>query len=429
MDILTFIEKSPCSFSAVANLKSCLYEQGYTEIAENEAWNLQAGGKYFVSRNESSLLAFRLPCFDFKGFVIGAAHNESPSYKVKWNSQIKTNGYVKLSVEPYGGMNSQSWLDRPLSVAGRVLLKEQEGIVSRIINIERDLLIIPGVAVHLNRKKQEKESLNPAVDMLPLYGMEGDYIDFTELVAEECGAYPDDIQGFDLFLYNRMKGSRWGKNGAFVSAPRIDDLACVYSALIGFLQAKSNLYSVPLLAVFDNEEVGSATKQGACSDFLSNTLQRINSAAGGNNENYFRRLASSFMISADNGHALHPNHPELSDFNHAPIINGGIVIKHNAAQRYCTDGVADGMFRILCNEAAVPYQHYCNRADIAGGSTLGNISNTRVSLNSVDIGLAQLAMHSAYETVGATDLENLCKVFRLFYGKCFCEEHAVYKWQ
>ena len=428
MDILTFIEKSPCSFSAVENLKRCLREQGYSEIAENEPWDLAEGGKYFVTRNGSSLLAFRLPSYGFAGFMIGAAHDESPAYKVKWNSEIKNNGYVQLAVEPYGGMNAQSWLDRPLSVAGRVLFRHQERLVSRVINIDRDLLIIPSVAVHLNRKKQEKESLNPAVDMLPLYGMDGDYVDFLELIAEECNVHPAVIEGFDLFLYNRMKGSRWGKDGAFVSAPRIDDLACVYSALLGFLQADTNLDSVPMLAVFDNEEVGSATKQGACSDFLQNILRRINLATGGTEEDYFRRIAGSFMVSADNGHALHPNHPELSDRNHAPIINGGIVIKHNAAQRYCTDGVSDGMFRILCDEAGVPYQLYCNRPDITGGSTLGNISNTRVSMNSIDVGLAQLAMHSTYETVGAKDLESMYKVLRLFFGKCFCEEHGTYNW-
>lgn len=427
MDILDFIKQCPCNFLTVQTVQKVLSEQGYEQLSEGDGWDLRVGGKYFVTRNQSSLLAFRVPSADFAGYMIAAAHDESPSYKVKWNSEIAENGYVKLSVEPYGGMNAASWLDRPLSVAGRVLVAEGANLTSRFINIDRDLLLIPGVAVHLNRSK-ESGKLNPAVDMLPLYAVGGHHADFLDLVAAECGVAADAVKSFDLFLYNRMAGRLWGEGDSLLSAPRLDDLACVYAALVGFLRAEDNERSAPVLAIFDNEEVGSGTKQGACSTFLADTLERINYLLGGDRESYFRRVAGSFLISADNGHALHPNHPELADKNHAPILNGGIVIKHNAAQKYCTDGASDAMFRMLCDEAGVKYQLYCNRADIPGGSTLGNLSNAQVSLNSVDVGLAQLAMHSAYETMGAKDLQDLCRVLKVFFGKSFGEENGVYHW-
>ena len=236
MDILNFIEKSPCSFLAVDNLKKSLNDLGYEELAENKAWNLRTGHKYYVTRNGSSLLAFRLPSADFRGFVIGAAHDESPSYKVKWNSEMTSGGYVQLSVEPYGGMNSAAWLDRPLSVAGRVFVRENGGLVCKTVNIDRDLLLIPSVAVHLTRKKQGEAALNPAVDMQPLYGTVDNCDELRVLLAEACGTTAENIQSFDLFLYNRMQGSRWGKDGCFISAPRIDDLACVYALLEGFVR-------------------------------------------------------------------------------------------------------------------------------------------------------------------------------------------------
>lgn len=427
MSILDFIRQSPCNFLAVQTLTEILREQGYQQLCEGDRWGLQAGGKYFVTRNQSSLLAFRTPSADFKGYMIAAAHDESPSYKVKWNAEIAENSYIKLSVEPYGGMNAVSWLDRPLSVAGRVLVEEKGCLVSRLINIDRDLLLIPGVAVHLNRGK-ECSKPNPAVDMLPLYAAGADHEDFLALVAAECGAEATAVKSFDLFLYNRMAGRLWGREDSLLSAPRLDDLACVYAALAGFLQAEENTKAVPMLAIFDNEEVGSGTKQGVCSTFLADTLERINYELGGNRLSYFRRVAGSFLVSADNGHALHPNHPELADKNHAPVLNGGIIIKHNAAQKYCTDAVSDGMFRLLCREAGVKYQLYCNRADIPGGSTLGNLSNSQVSLNSVDIGLPQLAMHSAYETVGTEDLQALAQALRVFFGKSFHEQDGCYHW-
>lgn len=425
MDLLTYIDKSPCSFFAVENIKNTLLKQGYEYLQESESWHLKTGGKYFVTRNGSSLLAFRAPDADFSGFMIGAAHDESPAYKVKINAEIWHNDYVQLAVEPYGGMIAESWLDRPLSVAGRLLVREGGKVVSKLVNADKDMLIIPSVAIHLNRKNAEGKTLNPAVDMLPLYGLAGYGVDFFAEIAAAGGVSKADILSFDLFLYNRMPARRWGQGGCFLSAPRIDDLVCVYAALTGFLGAESNKKSVPVLAVFDNEEVGSATKQGACSTFLADTLQRVN-AAFGKEKDYCRRIANSFLVSADNGHALHPNHPELADKNHAPVLNGGIVIKHNAAQHYCTDGVSDAVFRLLCQEAEVPCQVYYNRADIRGGSTLGNLSNSQVSVNGVDIGLAQLAMHSAYETVGARDIERLCKVMGVFFGKSFSEENGVF---
>ncbi len=428
MDLLTYIDKSPCSFYAVDNICSILTDKGYRRLREGESWDLQVGGKYFVTRNGSSLLAFRIPSRSFQSFMIGGAHSESPSYKVKINAETCRNDYVQLAVEPYGGMIAESWLDRPLSVAGRLLVRSENKVVSKLVNVEKDLLVIPNVAIHLTRNKnKEGKGLNPAVDMQPLYGVGGYGVDFFGEIAKAAGVGKADILSFDLFLYNRMPASRWGIDGSFLSAPRIDDLVCVYACLTGFTEAKDNEKSVPVLAVFDNEEVGSCTKQGACSTFLADTLKRINGAFGKDAE-YCRRIANSFLVSADNGHALHPNHPELADKNHAPVLNGGIIIKHNAAQHYCTDGVSDALFRLLCHEAEVPCQTYYNRADIRGGSTLGNLSNSQVSLNGVDIGLAQLAMHSAYENVGTKDIERLCKVMALFFGKSFTEGCGEYSW-
>ena len=429
MDLLTYIDKSPCSFYAVENICKILESKGYHRLQECESWNLQVGGKYFVTRNGSSLLAFRIPSADFRGFMIGAAHSESPSYKIKSNAEIWHNDYVQLAVEPYGGMIAESWLDRPLSAAGRLLVHSENKVISKLVNVEKDMLIIPNVAIHLTRSKgKDSKPLNPAVDMQPLYGLSSYGVDFLEEIAKAANVSKADILSFDLFLYNRMPASRWGSDGSFLSAPRIDDLVCVYACLTGFAEAENNMNSVPVLAVFDNEEVGSCTKQGACSTFLADTLKRINGAFGSDFE-YCQRIADSFLVSADNGHALHPNHPEISDKNHAPVLNQGIIIKHNAAQHYCTDAVSDALFRLLCCEAEVPCQTYYNRADIRGGATLGNLSNSQVSLNGIDIGLAQLAMHSAYETVGAKDIEYLCKLMAVFFGKSFSEHNGEYSWE
>ncbi len=320
--------------------------------------------------------------------------------------------YLRLQTEPYGGMIYSSWLDRPLSVAGRVILRRGNSFVSQTVNLDRDLLVIPNVAIHLNREINRNGVYNPAVDLLPLFAQAGEKNKLKALLCEQLGCEEKEIVGEDLYVYNRMPGSIWGADQAFFSAPRIDDLMCMYASLCGFCQADVQASSVNVFYAADNEETGSATKQGAGSVFLSDIVDRICKAMGSDR---CRLLASSFMVSADNGHAKHPNHPELSDAQNAPRLNGGVVIKSNAAQKYTTDGLSASLFARICEQADVPTQAYANRSDLAGGSTLGSISNTLVPLCTVDIGMAQLAMHSAYETAGSADTAYLIAAMKQFY--------------
>lgn len=416
-ELFRFIEASPTPFHAVDEMKRQLDNKGYTQLLEGGAWNVKKGGKYYVIRNGSSLLAFRIPGTTVKGFQIMASHSDAPCLKLKANSEIQTEQmYVKLNVEKYGGMLCASWFDRPLSVAGRLLVRKEGGIYTKLVNIQKDLLMLPSLAIHMNREVNEGYKYNIQRDMLPLYGMHSEEgrESFMEMLAREAGVKPEDILGSDLFVYNRMPGSVWGADGEFISIGKLDDLECVFASLKGFLDAAEGS-SIPVHCVFDNEEVGSSTRQGAASTFLSDTLMRINEALGGSKADYCRALASSLMLSADNAHAVHPNYPEKSCPTNRPILNGGIVIKFSGSQKYTSDAVSSAMFRGICEKAEVPTQVYTNRSDMAGGSTLGNISGTQVAVNSVDIGLPQLAMHSSYETAGARDLEYLVRAARVFY--------------
>ncbi len=415
-ELLDFINNCPSSFHTINTISKTLSQNGYTELFEGKAWSLTKGGKYFVTRNLSSIIAFRIPENNFNGFLLTASHSESPAFKIKPDPEMTTEGtYVKLNVEKYGGMILSSWLDRPLSIAGRITIKTDTGIETSLVNIDRDLLLIPSLAIHMNRSVNDGVALNPQKDMLPLFGDENASGGFWPMIADSIGTTPDKILGSDLFLYCRTPGTVWGKDNEFVSSPRIDDLQCAFGTLNGFLNSKENC-SVPVYCVFDNEEVGSGTKQGAKSTFLFDVLNRINSSLGRNQSQYIEALASSFMLSADNGHAVHPNQPEKADPTHKPVLNGGILLKYNANQKYTTDAVSEGIFKYISDLADVPVQKYVNRSDILGGSTLGNLSTEKVSINTVDIGLAQLAMHSAYETAGAKDTLYLCKVAETFYG-------------
>ena len=418
-ELISFLDKSPTAFHAVANIKARLEAEGYTELAESAKWELSEGGKYFVVRNDSSIIAFRTPIFDFTGFMISAAHSDSPAFKVKENPEIVENGYVKLNVEGYGGMLMAPWLDRPLSVAGRIIVKNGNKYEVRLVNVDRDLLLIPNVAIHMNRDANKGQTWNAQVDMLPVLGSADEAKgSFMRIIAESAGVSDSDIISHDLFLYVRDKGKVWGGSEEYISAPHLDDLQCAYGCLEGFIAAK-NSHSVPVLAVFDNEETGSLTKQGADSTFLDEVLKRISLASGKDEEGHYRVVSSSFMVSADNAHAVHPNHPEKADPINRPMINKGIVIKFNAAQHYTTDAVSCAVYRDLCEANDIPVQVFTNRSDTRGGSTLGNVSNAHVSLNTVDIGLAQLAMHSCYETVGARDTKHLVDAMTIFYSKTF----------
>lgn len=416
-NLLEFIEKSPSCFHAAANMRRELLEQGYEELQESRRWELREGGKYFVMRNGSSLIAFRIPAKDFTGFHIMASHSDAPTFKVKENPEMVVEGmYTKLNVEKYGGMLCAPWFDRPLSVAGRVMVKEGNRIRTKLVAVDRDLLLIPNLAIHMNREVNDGYKYNAQVDLLPLFGDETAKDSFRKIIAEAAGVEPEDILGNDLFLYNRQKGSIWGAKEEFLSSPKLDDLQCAYASLQGFLRAEEAKDAVPVHCVLDNEEVGSGSKQGAASTFLKDVLLRINRGMGRDEEQYHTALASSFMVSADNAHAVHPNHADKTDPTNRPHVNGGIVIKHSANQKYTTDAVSAAIMRSICENAGVPTQDFLNRSDMPGGSTLGNISNTQVALNTVDIGLAQFAMHSPYETGGVKDTEYLIRMAAQFYG-------------
>lgn len=412
-NLLSFIAASPTAFHAVANIRAQLENAGYTALNEGDDWSITAPGKYYVTRNGSSIIALRIPKADFRGFMMMAAHSDSPTYKIKDKPVNKAAGlYTQLSVEGYGGMICSSWLDKPLSVAGRVSVKTEKGIETRLVNVDRDLAMIPNVAIHMDRNANDGKSYNANSDMLPLIGSADLGERFDEIVAETANADKDDILARDLFLYPRTPGCIWGAENEYISSPRLDDLQCVFSCMQGFLAADDS-DSASVLAVFDNEEVGSGTKQGADSSFLDDVLQRVCEAV---NTSYRRALANSFMVSADNAHAVHPNHPEYADRADRPEMNKGIVVKYNANQRYTTDCVSAAVFEKICRDAGVPVQHFTNRADLRGGSTLGNISSSHVSINTVDIGLPQLAMHSCFETAGVKDTEYLMTAAKAFYS-------------
>lgn len=418
--LFDFIEASPTAFHAVASMKRELDQAGYEPLLEGEVWRLRPSGRYYVIRNGSALIAFCIPKGSWRGFQIMASHSDSPSFKVKENPEVTEGPYGKLNVEKYGGMLCASWLDRPLSVAGRLLYREGGSIRTRLVDLKRDLVLIPSLAIHINKEANSGFAYRVQKDLLPLYGEHIEKGSLLTLAAGEAGLSAGEVLGSDLYLYNRQKGSVWGAEGEFISSGRLDDLQCVFASLKGFLAAGEG-ESLPVHCVFDNEEVGSSTKQGAGSAFLRDTLLRICESLSDTAADYRRRLAASFMLSADNAHGMHPNYPEKSCPTNRPVLNGGIVLKYNGNQRYTTDGVSAAFFREICAQANVPVQTYANHSDLAGGSTLGHISSGQVALNCADIGLAQLAMHSSYETAGARDTAYLIRAARVFYESSAAE--------
>lgn len=414
--LLKFIQKSPTAFQAVEEMSQRLQKEGFKELKEEKHWDLKAGGNYFVTRNHSAVIAFSIPKKPAWKFHIMASHSDSPALKIKENPEMEVEkAYIKLNVERYGGMLLAPWFDRPLSVAGRLIVRKNGEIQEKLVAVDKDLLVIPNLAIHMNRDVNDGYKYNVQKDMLPLYSDYDGKGSFMKLMAAEADVAEEDILGHDLFLYDRTPGTVWGANEEFISAPRLDDIQCAFASLEGFLRGERK-ESIAVHCVLDNEEVGSTTKQGAASTFLKDTLMRINMGLGRTQEEYLMTLADSFMVSADNAHALHPNHTDKTDPVNRPVLNGGIVIKYNANQKYCTDGVSAAIFKDICDRAEVPYQIFVNRSDMAGGSTLGNISNTQVPMKTVDIGLAQLAMHSVYETTGAKDTESLAKAAAVLFA-------------
>ena len=413
-----FLNASHSSFHAVAYLEAILKRNGYTRLSEGDSRQLTAGGKYYVIRGGTAVIAFRIPHGSPTGFLLSASHSDRPCFKVKENAEL-AGAYTRLAVERYGGQLLFTWLDRPLSIAGRVMVETESGFESRLIDIDRDLLLIPNVAIHMNRQVNDGYKWNPAVDMLPLMGGKDSKGKLKTLLEEAAGG---KILGHDLFLYVRDKARIWGMDNEYISSAALDDLACAWGCTQGFLRAEESA-SIPVLCVFDNEEVGSSSRQGACSTFLSDTLERI---CTDRNLNLKQMLSQSFMVSADNGHALHPNHPELSDPTNAPILGEGVMLKYNATLKYCTDGLSAALFRKVCRNAGVKVQTYCNRADIAGGSTLGNLSQQKVSIPTVDIGLPQLAMHSCCETSAVADFIALEDAMTAYYSACLIVDGNSY---
>lgn len=419
--LMDFIDASPSVFHAVENLAAILEENGYTRIYENDDVSLLPCQKYYVTRNNSSIIAFRMPR-SIAPFIITASHSDSPTFKIKWDAELESGAYVKLNTEKYGGMILSSWLDRPLSIAGRVIIKNEDesgiSFTSKNVNVDKDLLIIPNVAPHQNRAINDGFKYNPQTDMLPIFAASGSKGKLASVIANAAGVDKEKIVGGDLFLYNRTKGTFIGADDEWFSCSRIDNLACAYTTLMGLINS-NNTDMTAICSVFDNEETGSSTKQGAASNFLESVIERICREfikQGAQNVSQSALLASSFMVSADNGHAKHPNHPEFSDPANFPVMNKGIVIKFNASQKYTTDAPSASIFIEICKRAGVAHQLFHNRSDALGGSTLGSISNTRVALSTVDIGLAQLAMHSSYETAGTHDVWDMIRAMTELYN-------------
>lgn len=413
----TFLDGAHSFYHSTAHLTRELDEASYTRLNESAEWSLVPGGKYYVNRGGSSILAFRVPQSPV-GYMMSATHIDHPTFRLKVNGEL-TGAYTRTTTERYGGLILAPWMDRPLSIAGQAMVETENGIQTRLVDIDRDLALIPNVAIHINRSINENTNLNIAVDMIPLLGgADGKGKLEKELEAAAGGK----ILGADLYLYVRQRSSVWGLSNEFISAPGLDNLLCVWACHQGFLQASSS-NSIPVMAVFDSEETGSNSRQGADSTMLATILARISRCLGLDHD---RMLANSMLVSADMAHALHPNHPELADPANAPVMNGGVVMKFNAAKNYVTTGLSAALFRKICAKADVPLQVFHNRADIRGGSTLGYISMNHVSVPSVDIGLAQLAMHSSYETAGVKDPFYLEKAMTTFFGASLQTDGETY---
>lgn len=414
-EMLSFIEGSPTAYHAAANLERRLRAAEFVRLEELDGAKPVPGGRYYTTQNSSALIAVKIPEGEIRGMRIVASHGDSPCFKVKEFPEIRLEGqYVKLNVEKYGGMIYNTWLDRPLSVAGRVMVKDPESgeIETRLVDLRRDLLVIPNVAIHFNRQVNEGQKLNPQVDLQPLFAQDQN-ITLQKLCADSLNVDEADILGSDLYVYNRDRGRIMGADDAFIGSPRLDDLQCAFSTWKGFMASRPRHY-IAVYALFDNEETGSASKQGADSTLLSEVTDIVLEGLSlcGSALEKRRFLQNSFLLSADNGHAVHPNHPEKSDPTNRPYLNGGVVLKFQGGQQYVTDGSSSALVRDICREHGIPVQTFANRADVPGGSTLGRISNSHVSVPAADVGLAQLAMHSAFETAGVKDTAAMAELVR-----------------
>ena len=417
-NLIQFIDHSPSCFHVIENAKKQFLEHGFIQLEEKEHWNLEEGKSYFVERNGSSMIAFHLPKKDFQGFHIVASHSDSPTYRIKEQPEMSVEKhYTKLNIERYGGMIPETWFDRPLSVAGRIIIEENGQIKDQLVNIDRDLMIIPNLAIHMSRSSNESKQLNPQKDLLPLCGGNLTKDGFEEMIAKESGVEKEDILSYDLFLYNRMRGTTLGINEEFVAAPKLDDLECAYSSIEGMLNAKLSEDYVTVCAGFDNEEVGSSTKQGAASLLMDRVLEKLFLSLGCSREAYLNALFDGFMLSLDVAHAIHPNHSEKCDIKNQILMGDGVAIKLSASQSYATDATSTGMIESICRNAKIPYRKFSNRSDMKGGSTLGSISSSYLTMRTVDAGIPMLAMHSAREVMGIADQKALVDLVTAYFNK------------
>lgn len=421
-DLLQFLNESPCNFLAVKNITEKLDRAGFSRIEMADQWKLAPGDRRYVVKNSSAVFAFIVGDGGPEaGFKVISAHSDSPGFRIKPNAEIvNEGGVVTLNTEVYGGPILYTWLDRPLSISGRVILRGQHPLhpVSRFVNFYRPLLTIPHLAIHYNRSVNDGNPLSKQRDMLPVLGRvaskeEGKGL-LTRMVARELGVQPADILDYDLTLYDTTPACLVGLNEEFISSSRIDDLEMAHAAVTALTASAEEAPASSMtrvMAIFDNEETGSGTKQGAASPILRNILLRISGSA----ENYIRGVANSFMISADNGHALHPNYPSRQDPTNHPIPGDGPVVKINANCKYMTDARSAAIFRSICDDAGVGCQIFVNHSDTPGGSTLGNILTSQIELDGVDMGAPQWAMHSCRESAAVADHLAIISAFTRFY--------------
>lgn len=412
-EFLDFLSKTPTAFHAAEEIKKSLQAHGFQALNEKDSWKLTPGGKYFVGRNMSSLIAFVLPKNREKGYRITASHLDSPTFKIKPKAEVVRSSGTKLNVEVYGGPIFQSWMDRPLGIAGRVLVEKGSKVEAKLVNISSPALIIPNLPIHYNRNVNSGIEWNPQTDLLPFFS-ENPNKSFKNWLAEQCHLEEKDILNWDLYLTVLDRGMLAGAESEYIVAPQIDNLECSFGILQALLSVEEHPY-INVAAFFDNEEIGSSTMQGAAGTFLDNVLERISLSLGQSKEEYLRELSHSFFVSCDNAQGFHSAHPEKYDEGNACYLNKGIVIKNAARGSYSTDAFSGAFFQEICKKAGVSVQLNSNRSDIAGGSTLGVVSLRQVSIPSVDIGLAQLAMHSAYETAGSKDLQDLITALKEYY--------------
>ena len=421
--LLSFIDASPVNFLAVRNVCNTLLDNGFVKLHAEEALK-DLPDKFFITKNNSAVFAFHLgrQSMADAGFRIIAAHSDSPTFRIKPNAEmVGEGGLLRLNTEAYGGAILNTWFDRPLSLAGRVILRSADALnpQTRLLNIKRPLLVIPNLAIHFNRQVNDGVKLSKQKDMLPILGYVNDRLEadglLVRLIANELQIEKEQIIDFDLYLYDTTPACLVGLNNEFISSGRLDDLSMVHAGMEAMTAESAKPEATKVLAIFDNEETGSGTKQGAGSNFLMSLIQRIVLAQGGSLDDYYRSVEKAFMVSADNAHGFHPNYAEKYDPTNHALLGGGPVIKINAAQKYATDAMSAAVFQQICERAGVPCQRFVNSSDIAGGSTLGNILTSSIAINGVDMGNPVLAMHSVRELASAADHENCIKAFTEFY--------------